>query len=70
MKIQFTNIPELREVFALDKWSRDHITSLMGIHQIGYDEVPTTMAAPAFRFRTREDFDLAKRLIQEHEVTN
>ena len=70
MKIQFTNIPELREIFALDKWSRDHITNLMEINQIGYDVVPTTMAAPAFRFRTREDFDLAKRLIQEHEVTN
>jgi hypothetical protein len=42
----------------------------MGIHQIGYDVVPTTMAAPAFRFRTREDFDLAKRLIQEHEITD
>ena len=70
MKIQFTNIPELREVFALDKWSRDHIDYLMEINQIDYDVVPTTMAAPAFRFRTREDFDRAKRLIQEHEVTN
>jgi len=70
MKIQFTNIPELREVFALDKWSRDHMVSLLDNRQIGYDIVPTTMAAPAFRFRTREDFDLAKRLIQEHEVTN
>jgi len=70
MKIQFTNIPELLEIFALDKWSRDHITRLMGMHQIGYDVVPTTMASPAFRFRTRENFDHAKRLIQEHEITN
>lgn len=70
MKIQFTNIPELLEIFALDKWSRDHMTRLLGNHQIGYDVVPTTMAAPAFRFRTRENFDHAKRLIQEHEITN
>jgi hypothetical protein len=68
MKIQFTNIPELREVFALDRWSRDHMVRLLGNRQIGYDIVQTTMAAPAFRFRTREDFDLAKRLIQEHEI--
>ena len=46
------------------------MTRLLGNHQIGYDVVPTTMAAPAFRFRTRENFDHAKRLIQEHEITN
>ncbi len=70
LRIQFTNIPELNEIFAIDKWSRDHINRLMGIHQIGYDVVQTTMAAPAFRFRTREDFDLAKLFIQEHVITD
>ena len=70
LRIQFTNIPELREIFAIDKWSRDHILRLLGNQQIGFDVVQTTMEAPAFRFRTREDFDLAKRLIQEHEITD
>ncbi len=70
MKIQFTNIPELFEIFPIDKWSRDHMTRLLGNHQIGYDVVHTTMDTPAFRFRTRENFNLAKRLIQEHEIPN
>lgn len=68
MKIQFTNIPELYEIFAVDKWSRDHITRLMGIHQIGYDVVPTTLSAPAFRFRNPEQFGQALELIQQAEV--
>jgi hypothetical protein len=34
MKIQFTNKPELFEIFALDKWSRDHIVQLLNNTQI------------------------------------
>ncbi len=70
LRIQFTNIPELLEIFPLDKWSRNHATRILGIHQIGYAFTPTTMSEYALRFATREDFDLAKRLLQEHEITD
>ena len=67
VKIQFAHTPNLFEIFPLDKWSRDHTTRILGGHQIGYDITPTTMGY-SFRFRTKEDYELAKSLIQNAEV--
>ncbi len=70
MKIQCTYNSELLEIFPTDKWSRNHSTRLLGIHQIGYAFIPTTMDTYSLRFNNRADYELARQLIQEHEITN
>lgn len=70
MKIQCTYNSELLEIFPIDKWSRDHSTRLLGIHQIGYVFTPTTMTEYSLRFNNQADYELARQLIQEHEITD
>lgn len=69
-RIQFTNIPELNELWPLDPWSRKLIIELLRQNQIGYVYSPTTMGEPAFRLHTRDEFDRAKRIVQEYEEDN
>jgi hypothetical protein len=66
-RIQFTNIPELKELWPLDPWSRKLIIELLRQNQLGYLYSPTTMGEPAFRLHTREEFDQAKRIVQAYE---
>lgn len=70
MKIQCTYNSELLEIFPTDKWSRDHSTRLLGRYQIGYTFTPTTMTEYSLRFNNQSDYELARQLIQEHEITD
>lgn len=60
--LQFTNIPELLELFPLDKWSRQGLIKVLGKAGIGYAYTPTTMGEMSFRIHTKEEFDRALKL--------
>lgn len=60
--MKFTTIPELFEIFPLDKQTQDIIVTIMGCKQIGYDALPTKMDTFALRFRSQDQFDIARNL--------
>jgi len=64
--LQFTNIPELLELFPLDPWSRRGLIEVLRRANIGYVYTPTTMGAMSFRLHSREDFDLAFKLAKAY----
>lgn len=56
MKIQpkYTLIGYEYTVFPIDAWSRKHIRNLCDNLCIAYDEVLTTMGAPALKFSEKD----------------
>lgn len=55
MKIQpkYTLIGYEHTIFPIDAWSRKHIRNLCDNLSITYDEVYTTMGAPALKFNEK-----------------
>lgn len=64
--LQFTNIPELLELFPLDPWSRKGLIEVLRKAKIGYNYTPTTMGAMSFRLHSKEEFDLAFKLAKAY----
>lgn len=65
-RIQFTNIPELSELWPLDPWSRKLMIELFRQHGLGYVYSPTTMGEPSFRMHSREEFNQGKKILQDY----
>lgn len=67
MKAQITLNEHAREIWPTDPASRKLCTRLLGMYQIGYDYVPTTMGTVALKFRSIEEYEQALALIKNYE---
>lgn len=69
MKIQpkYTLIGYEHTVFPIDAWSRKHIRNLCDTLCIHYDEVFTTMNAPALKF-TEKDYKNITAILKDYTV--
>lgn len=68
MKIAFTNIPELLEIFPLDPWSRKHIIEILDNLNMEYGYASTSLGIPAIRLKDKDSFDKAKTTISNFDV--
>jgi len=65
MRIGFTLHEANLEIWPIDDWSRKQCIQILTKHHIGFSYIQTTMGSMAFRFSTKEDFDLARNLFNK-----
>lgn len=67
---QYTITPLLMEVWPVDNWSRKLICECLEKNSIRFEYAYTTMGAPAIKFLSHKDYELAYNLIKDIEIEN